>query len=59
VDDYGTQSLMTQYYQALLQDQGRAAALRQVQLQMLQSGGRYADPYYWAAFILTGDWRSL
>ena len=28
VDDYGTQSLMTQYYQALLQDQGRAAALR-------------------------------
>ena len=59
VDDYGTQSLMTQYYQGLLQGQGRAAALQQVQLQMLQSGGRYADPYYWAAFILTGDWRSL
>lgn len=59
VDDYGTQSLMTQYYQALLQGQGRAAALRQVQLTLLRSQSPYAHPYYWAAFILTGNWQPL
>ncbi|MDA0266202.1 MAG: CHAT domain-containing protein [Cyanobacteria bacterium] len=59
VDDYGTQSLMAQYYEKLLSGRGRAAALRDVQLAMLNSGSPYAHPYYWAAFITTGDWRPL
>ncbi|MGD1906671.1 MAG: CHAT domain-containing protein [Leptolyngbyaceae cyanobacterium] len=59
VDDFGTQSLMANYYAQLLSGLGRAEALRAVQLDMLNSGNRYAHPYYWAAFIVTGDWRPL
>jgi CHAT domain-containing protein len=59
VSDFGTQSLMAQYYEKLAAGMGRSAALRAVQLEMLASGGEYSHPYYWAAFILAGDWRSL
>jgi CHAT domain-containing protein len=59
VDDFGTQSLMGQYYEQLLSGKGRAEALREVQLAMINSGSSYAHPYYWAAFITTGDWRPL
>jgi CHAT domain-containing protein/Tfp pilus assembly protein PilF len=54
VNDEGTKELMIQYYQRLLQNQGRSDALRQVQLEMLN----YQEdqhPYYWAAFIPVGD----
>ncbi|NEQ32975.1 MAG: CHAT domain-containing protein, partial [Leptolyngbya sp. SIO4C5] len=58
VSDRATESLMVNYYEALLAGGGRSDALRQVQLDMLQSE-RYAHPYYWAAFIVSGDWRPL
>lgn len=59
VSDYGTQSLMARYYANLVQGMGRSEALRAVQLEMIQSGGQYSHPYYWAAFILTGNWQPL
>ncbi|MGG6295593.1 tetratricopeptide repeat protein [Leptolyngbya sp. AN02str] len=59
VSDAGTQNLMTRYYAKLMSGMGRSEALRTVQLEMLQQGGEYARPYYWAAFILAGEWRSL
>ena len=80
VSDAGTRDLMINYYQRLQREEGRAEALRQVQLMMLRgqlkptSGGKkrattdtggefltkdYSHPYYWAAFIQSGDWRSL
>lgn len=59
VDDYGTQSLMTQYYKNLTTNMGRSEALREAQLDMIKSGEKYNHPYYWAAFILAGDWRPL
>ncbi len=59
VSDFGTQSLMARYYEKLTAGMGRSEALRAVQLEMLESGGEYHHPYYWAAFILAGDWRSL
>ena len=59
VSDYGTQSLMARYYQKLMAGMGRSESLRNVQLEMIQSGGKYSHPYYWAAFILAGDWRPL
>ncbi|NER85460.1 MAG: CHAT domain-containing protein, partial [Leptolyngbya sp. SIO1D8] len=58
VEDEGTQDLMVRYYENLLEGVGRSEALRQVQLEMIHSDD-YAHPYYWAAFVLTGDWRSL
>ncbi|MEM0978685.1 MAG: tetratricopeptide repeat protein [Cyanobacteria bacterium P01_H01_bin.58] len=59
VSDFGTQSLMARYYENLTAGMGRSEALREVQLEMIAEGGQYSHPYYWAAFILAGDWRSL
>ncbi|NER84845.1 MAG: CHAT domain-containing protein, partial [Leptolyngbya sp. SIO1D8] len=59
VSDFGTQSLMGRYYEQLMSGKGRSEALRTVQLAMIQEGGEYSHPFYWAAFILAGDWRSL
>ena len=58
VSDAGTKDLMVQYYDRLLAHQGRSNALRQTQLDFLHSTN-YAHPYYWAAFVPSGDWRSL
>lgn len=57
VSDNITADLMIQYYQALTRGVGRAEALRQAQLHLMQ--GAYSHPYYWSAFILSGDWRPL
>jgi len=59
VDDFGTQSLMARYYEKLTAGMGRSEALRAVQLEMIEAGDEYSHPFYWAAFILTGDWRPL
>ena len=59
VSDYGTQSLMARYYENLTAGMGRSEALRVVQLEMIEQGGEYSHPYYWAAFILAGDWRPM
>ncbi|NET61174.1 MAG: tetratricopeptide repeat protein [Symploca sp. SIO2E6] len=58
VDDTGTKDLMVKYYQRLLNNEGRSQALRQTQLEMLRSHN-YQHPYYWAAFIPSGDWRPI
>jgi CHAT domain-containing protein len=58
VDDQATKTLMVDYYEQLLQQSGRSEALRQTQLQMLQNPV-YQHPYYWAAFVFSGDWSPL
>jgi CHAT domain-containing protein/Tfp pilus assembly protein PilF len=58
VDDTATQELMVNYYDRLLSGTPRDAALRETQLAFLESED-YSHPYYWAAFIGSGDWRSL
>ena len=59
VDDYGTSELMRLYYQNLMEKgQGRSEALRNAQLEMMNTG-TYTHPYYWSAFIFSGDWRPL
>ncbi len=58
VSDAGTKELMIKYYQRLIQNQGRSEALRQTQLEMLNSS-EYQHPYYWAAFIPAGDWTAM
>jgi len=58
VSDEGTKNLMVQYYDRLLANQGRSDALRQTQLEFLHSNN-YQHPYYWAAFVPSGDWRPI
>jgi CHAT domain-containing protein/Flp pilus assembly protein TadD len=58
VADDATKELMINYYTRLKQGEGRSAALHQAQRDMLKSE-KYSHPYYWAAFIPSGDWRPL
>ncbi|MBS0015889.1 MAG: CHAT domain-containing protein [Arthrospira sp. SH-MAG29] len=56
VNDLSTAVLMAEFYRVLTESNvGKAEALRQAQLSLLQQP-RYRDPYYWAAFVLIGNW---
>lgn len=57
VDDLATSELMKRFYRGMLKEDLRpAAALRAAQLEMAKSH-RYAAPYYWAGFVLQGEWK--
>lgn len=57
VSDQGTTELMVRLYQGMLKQGLRpAAALRAAQVSLM-TDSRWASPYYWAPFILQGEWR--
>ncbi len=57
VTDLATTELMKQFYKGMLEQGLRpAAALRAAQVAMWK-GRRWAAPFYWAAFVLQGEWR--
>lgn len=60
VADKSTAELMTDFYKRLLTtastDVSASAAMRDAQLAMI-AGKKYSAPYYWAPFVLVGDWR--
>jgi CHAT domain-containing protein/tetratricopeptide (TPR) repeat protein len=57
VDDAATAELMRRMYAKLLKSGMRpAAALRRAQIEMSEQP-RWGWPYYWAAFVLQGEWR--
>jgi CHAT domain-containing protein/Tfp pilus assembly protein PilF len=58
VDDRATSELMKQFYQGLLGPEALrpAAALRQAQLSIWKEK-QWQAPYYWAAFVLQGEWK--
>ena len=53
VNDEATAFLMTAFYNNLAQ-MNKAQALRQAQL---QTKNLFANPFYWGAFVLSGDWE--
>jgi len=55
VDDEATGLLMKVFYDNL-RKQGKAEALKGAQLALMKNP-KFAFPYYWAPFILVGDWR--
>ncbi|CCH93194.1 Similar to tr/Q7NLR0/Q7NLR0 [Microcystis aeruginosa PCC 9432] len=58
VSDQATKDLMVAYYGRLIKGEGRSEALRQIQLEMLKSEN-YQHPFYWASFIISGDWTPM
>lgn len=58
VDDTTTQQLMVAFYRNLAAGKGRSEALRQAQLQLMQDPKKQI-PYFWAAFVSSGEWRPL
>jgi CHAT domain-containing protein len=56
VNDQATATFMTDFYQALSQpDTTKSQAFRQAQLSLLRSS-EFQAPYYWAPFVLVGNW---
>lgn len=56
VRDRSTAALMAEFYRELTQTEvSKAEALRQAQLALLKNS-QYQHPYYWAAFVLVGNW---
>ncbi len=57
VNDRATAELMAKFYQKMLKENQRpAAALRAAQVEMWRQN-LWQSPYYWAAFVLQGEWR--
>ncbi|AOX00941.1 hypothetical protein BJP34_17130 [Moorena producens PAL-8-15-08-1] len=57
VDDQATAVVMVQFYQEFTQrNVTKAEALRRAQLSVLKDPN-YDHPYYWAPFVIIGDWR--
>jgi CHAT domain-containing protein len=56
VDDRSTAVLMERFYRAMGAGETPAGALRQAQISFL-GDERYGAPYYWAGFVLQGEWR--
>jgi CHAT domain-containing protein len=60
VADVSTSKLMQNFYQchATATATTKAAALRQAQLDLLlQTNGEYSHPFYWAPFVIIGNWQ--
>jgi CHAT domain-containing protein len=58
VDDEATAELMKRFYQFMLGDEKlpAAAALRKAQISIMNEP-HWLLPYYWAGFVLQGDWK--
>ncbi|MDT4898490.1 MAG: hypothetical protein QOH25_3567 [Acidobacteriota bacterium] len=58
VADKSTADLMTDFYKRLLGAQGASptTAMRAAQIALID-GKKYAAPFYWAPFVLVGEWR--
>ena len=57
---WSTTDLMVEFYRRVAKEkQDTATALLEARRALLRdrARGRYAHPYYWAPFLLFGDWR--
>jgi CHAT domain-containing protein len=57
VPDQATTELMKRFYQGVLVRGMRPAAALQAAQVALRSDARWSSPYYWAGFVLQGEWK--
>lgn len=57
VEDRATAELMKKFYEHVRLDKRPAAALRDAQIEMLRHSTWGGAPYYWAAFVIQGEWN--
>lgn len=58
VDDEATAELMKRFYRHMIEGRKRPAdALRLAQIDVMRSSEQWSAPYYWAGFVLQGDWK--
>jgi CHAT domain-containing protein/Tfp pilus assembly protein PilF len=56
INDKSTSEIMPKFYRYLAAGNNKARSLRLAKLNVLKS--RYSHPFYWAAFVLNGDYLS-
>ncbi|HJQ67371.1 MAG TPA: tetratricopeptide repeat protein [Blastocatellia bacterium] len=57
VEDEATAEMMKRFYEGMIKENQRpAAALRRAQ-EWMQRQRRWSAPYYWAGFVLQGEWK--
>lgn len=58
VDDEATAELMKRFYHHMLKERMPAAsALKVAKTELMQEREQWRAPYFWAGFILQGDWK--
>jgi len=58
VDDEATAELMKHFYRYMLEKKmSPAASLRLAQLDVMAAREQWRAPYYWAGFVLQGEWK--
>lgn len=55
INDVTSATLMRRFYERWVGGESKVNALAGAQRDLIQAG--HADPYYWAAFTLIGDWQ--
>lgn len=56
VSDDSTAELMVEFYKNLKSGMDKPDALREAQI-ILKSNEKYKHPFYWAPFVIIGDWK--
>lgn len=57
VQDRATAELMAHFYRHLLQEGATPAAALRAAQRAIRQQRRWRHPYYWAAFVIQGDWH--
>jgi CHAT domain-containing protein/tetratricopeptide (TPR) repeat protein len=57
VDDAATAELMSQFYEEMFTNGKRPAAALQIAQREIAKQKRWSHPYFWAGFVLQGEWR--
>ncbi len=57
VADESTSTLMIDFFREFRDGKDKAAALQLSILKLMQSKKKWEHPYFWAPFILSGDWQ--
>ena len=57
VPDSATAALMQRFYRALIVERRRPAEALRTAQESIRVQRRWSAPYYWAGFVLQGDWQ--
>jgi CHAT domain-containing protein len=55
VDDESTKAIMITFYNGLKKGLGKAEAMRQAQIALIQKGDFHIHPFFWAPYVMIGN----
>jgi CHAT domain-containing protein/tetratricopeptide (TPR) repeat protein len=57
VADDSTSTLIIDFFKRYLDGKDKPSALQEAEVMLMQTRTEWQHPYYWAPFVLSGDWR--